>query len=546
MRSPLSLKPDTCTEATDVDAAGISGRVTRITLGGLLFCHWLPASRGVGMEQQKSAEAIVGLLPQTEGLNTMSRLEAGLSMMTGAAELAVETQTLTTEGSEQYSPEQVDEAVNVTAGTDHFHEEPLDLLSAVLARPNMQKAYARVRRNKGAAGIDGVKVSDLKAYLKCHWFEHKEALLNGTYHPQPVLKVEIPKSGGGVRQLGIPTVLDRLIQQALHQVLSPVFEPGFSESSYGFRPGRNAGQAVLQARQYAESGRRWVVDIDLEKFFDRINHDIVMSRVARQVKDKRILKLIRAYLEAGVVEGGLVAVRTEGTPQGGPLSPLLSNILLTDLDNELERRGHKFCRYADDCNIYVKSERAGQRVLSSVTDYLERTLKLKVNREKSGVGRPWQRKFLGYTQCSRKRNVRLRIASEVIKRFKGDVKATLRRGRGCSILKTIETLNPKLRGWMTYFRHIGVKAILQELDGWLRRHLRKILWRQWKRPLTRTKRLMQLGLGRERAKASAQNGRGAWWNAGASHMNQALPKKRFDRLGLISLVDYNQKLKCSS
>jgi RNA-directed DNA polymerase len=467
-------------------------------------------------------------------------------MTTGAAELAVEIQTLTTEGSEQNSQEQVDEAVNVTAGKDLFHEEPRDLLSVVLARTNMQKAYARVMRNKGAAGVDGIEVSDLKAYLKCQWLEHKEALLNGSYQPQPVRKVEIPKSGGGVRQLGIPTVLDRLIQQALHQVLSPVFEPGFSDSSYGFRPGRSAGQAVLQARQYAESGRRWVVDLDLEKFFDRVNHDIVMSRVARQVKDKRILKLIRAYLEAGICEGGLVTARKEGTPQGGPLSPLLSNILLTDLDKELEERGHKFCRYADDCNIYVKSESAGQRVLSSLTVYLEETLKLKVNQEKSGVGRPWQRKFLGYTQCNRKRNVRLKIASEVIKRFKGSIKLALRRGRGCSLLKTVETLNPKLRGWMIYFRHIGVRDILQELDGWLRRHLRKILWRQWKRPLTRTKRLVQLGLGRERAKVSAQNGRGAWWNAGASHMNQALPKKRFDKLGLISLVDYNQKLKCST
>jgi RNA-directed DNA polymerase len=467
-------------------------------------------------------------------------------MTTGAAELAVEIQTLTTEGSEQYSREQVDEAVNVTAGTAHFHEEPLDLLSVVLARVNMQKAYARVMRNKGAAGVDGMEVRDLKAYLQSHWFEHKEAILNGTYQPRPVRKVEIPKSGGGVRQLGIPTLLDRLIQQALHQVLSPVFEPGFSDFSYGFRPGRNAGQAVQQALQYAESGRRWVVDLDLEKFFDRVNHDILMSRVSREVKDRRILKLIRAYLEAGICEGGLVTVRKEGTPQGGPLSPLLSNILLTDLDKELEGRGHKFCRYADDCNIYVKSEAAGQRVLSSLTVYLEETLKLKVNHKKSGVGRAWQRKFLGYTQCNRKRNVRLKIASEVIKRFKGDIKSTLRRGRGYSIIKTIEILNPKLRGWMIYFRHIGVKYILQEIDGWLRRHLRKILWRQWKRPLTRTKRLMQLGLGRERAKVSAQNGRGPWWNAGASHMNQALPKKRFDRLGLVSLVDYNQKLNCST
>ncbi len=436
--------------------------------------------------------------------------------------------------------------VSVTAGAGHFHEEPTDLLSAVLDRPNMQRAYDRVMRNKGAPGVDGLTVGELKAYLKIHWSAHKEALLDGRYQPQPVRKVEIPKSGGGVRQLGIPTVLDRLIQQALHQVLSPVFEPEFSEFSYGFRPGCSAGQAVQQARDYAESGNRWVVDIDVEKFFDRVNHDILMSRVARKVKDKRLLKLVRAYLESGIFEGGLVTTRKMGTPQGGPLSPLLSNILLTDLDRELERRGHKFCRYADDCNIYVKSEVAGQRVLTSLTKYLEDSLKLKVNREKSGVGRPWQRKFLGYAQCSREYNVRLKVSGEAIKRFKGDLKGALRRGRGSSIYKTVESLNPKLRGWMNYFRHIGVKNVLQELDGWLRRHLRKILWRQWKRPCTRARMLMRWGLDEKRAWSSAQNGRGAWWNAGASHMNQALPKKRFDRIGLVSLVDYDQRLKCST
>ena len=463
-----------------------------------------------------------------------------------AVEKPAEMQALTTEERGQYLRETVDETANVTAGAEHFHEEPMDLLSAVLERPNMQRAYDRVMRNKGAPGVDGLTVSELKASLKTHWPEHKEALLNGRYQPQPVRKVEIPKPGGGVRQLGIPTVLDRLIQQALHQILSPIFETGFSDFSYGFRPGRRAGQAVQQARTYAESGNRWVVDLDLEKFFDRVNHDILMSRVARQIKDKRILKLIRAYLESGICEGGLVTAKKTGTPQGGPLSPLLSNILLTDLDHELERRGHNFCRYADDCNIYVKSEAAGQRVLSSITQYLESTLKLKVNRKKSGVGRPWQRKFLGYTQCSRKCNVRLKVAVEAIKRFKGDLKGTLRRGRGCSIRKTIESLNPKLRGWMNYFRHIGVRNVLQELDGWLRRHLRKILWRQWKRSYTRARMLMRLGLDEKRAWNSAQNGRGAWWNAGASHMNQALPKKRFDRIGLVSLVDYNQRLKCST
>lgn len=337
-------------------------------------------------------------------------------------------------------------------------------------------------------------------------------------------------------------MLDRLIQQALHQVLSPVFEPGFSNSSYGFRPGRNAGQAVQQAREYVEAGHHWTVDIDLEAFFDRVNHDMLLARVARQVKDKRVLKLIRAYLESGVCEGGLVTARREGTPQGGPLSPLLSNILLTDLDRELEMRGHKFCRYADDCNIYVKSEKAGQRDLESITQYLEKKLKLRVNREKSGVGRATKRKFLGYTMYRRKKVVHLKVAPAALARFKGDLRQVFRRGRGRSLGRIIEELNPKLRGWMAYFRHIGVKGILEELDGWIRRHLRQILWVQWKRSFTRAKNLMRLGLNEERAWNSAQNGRGSWWNAGASHLNQALPMKLFSRLGLVSLVSYYHQL----
>lgn len=420
----------------------------------------------------------------------------------------------------------------------------MDLLSAVLDRGNMQQAYARVVRNNGAAGVDGMKVDDLKTYLKANWPLYKEELLSGSYQPQPVRKVEIPKAGGGQRQLGIPTVLDRLVQQALHQVLSPLFEVTFSESSYGFRPGRSAGQAVQQARRYAEAGYRWVVDLDLEKFFDRVNHDILMSRVSRVIKDKRIRTLIRAYLESGLCEGGLVTARKRGTPQGGPLSPLLSNILLTDLDRELERRGHRFCRYADDCNIYVKSEAAGHRVLDSITEYLEGTLKLRVNREKSGVGRPWRRTFLGYTLCNRKRNIRLKISPPAINRFKGGLKAVFRRGRGQSIWNVVETLNLKIRGWINYFRHIGVKGVLQDLDGWVRRHLRKILWRQWKRNFTRAKNLMRLGLDEKRARESTLNGRGPWWNAGASHLNQALPKKLFDRIGLVSLMDSYHRLKC--
>ena len=465
-------------------------------------------------------------------------------MTTGAAVRSVEIQTLCAEGRGRYPCESAAEAANVTAGTGNFHEESPDLLAAVLDRSNMQRAYDRVMRNKGAPGVDGMTVGELKACLKLHWPEHREALRNDRYDPQPVRKVEIPKSGGGMRQLGIPTVLDRLIQQALHQQLSPIFESTFSNHSYGFRPGRKAGQAVLQARSYAEAGYRWVVDLDLEKFFDRVNHDILMARVTRQVKDKRVLRLIRAYLEAGVFAGGLVTARKAGTPQGGPLSPLLSNILLTDLDKELERRGHKFCRYADDCNIYVRSEEAGQRVLRSITEYLEGTLKLKVNREKSGVGRPWERTFLGYTLCRRKYNIRLKVADKAIRRFKGDLKGVFRRGRGCALRQTVEALNPKLRGWMNYFREIGVKGVLQELDGWIRRHLRKLLWRHWKCPKVRYRKLLRLGLSEERARMSAYNGRGAWWNARAPHMNQMLPKKLFDGIGLISLVDYNQRLKC--
>jgi len=422
----------------------------------------------------------------------------------------------------------------------------MELMSAVLERGNMMRAYERVLRNKGAAGVDGMTVGDLKAHLKAHWPEIREQLREGRYQPLAVRKVEIPKPAGGLRMLGIPTVQDRLIQQALHQILSPLFEETFSTHSYGFRAGRSAAQAVQQARSYIEEGRRWVVDADLEKFFDRVNHDILMSRVARKVKDRRILTLIRRYLQAGMMEGGIVTARNEGTPQGGPLSPLLSNILLTDLDRELERRGHRFCRYADDCNIYVRSQRAGERVLASMTRFLETRLKLRVNRDKSAVDRPWKRSFLGYTVCQRKYNVRLKVASKSIQRLKANLKMLFRSGKGRSIRTTIATLASQLRGWVNYFRYAGVKGIFEELDGWIRRHLRKILWRQWKRPFTRAKNLMRLGCTEVRAWTSATNGRGSWWNSGASHLNQALPKKRFDHLGLLSLMDQYHRLQCSA
>jgi group II intron reverse transcriptase/maturase len=414
--------------------------------------------------------------------------------------------------------------------------EPTALMEAVLEPSNLRRAYQRVVGNKGAAGVDAMSVSDLRDHLIQHWPTLKERLLAGDYQPHPVRRVTIPKPQGGTRQLGIPTVQDRLIQQALHQVLSPMLEPHFSDSSYGFRPGRSAHDAVIAMQRHVENGYRWVVDIDLAQFFDRVNHDVLMSLLARRIDDPRILKLIRSYLKAGVLAGGVATARVEGAPQGGPLSPLLSNVLLTELDRELERRGHRFCRYADDCNIYVRSRRAGERVMHSVTRLLERRLKLKVNRDKSAVDRPWNRVFLGYSLTWHKRP-RLMVPMANRRRFKARLKALFRQARGGSMVNTLKRLAPILRGWTQYYRLSGSLRVFEELDGWVRRRLRLILWRQWKRPFTRAKRLMRLGLSEERAWKSATNGRGPWWNSGASHMNAALPKKLFDRLGLVSMLD---------
>lgn len=402
---------------------------------------------------------------------------------------------------------------------------------------NMKRAYRRVVGNRGSAGVDGMGVEELKPYLQEHWGRIREELLGGRYEPQAVLRVEIPKPGGkGMRKLGIPTVVDRLIQQAMHQVLSPLFDPDFSETSYGFRPGRRAQQAIAKAREYVAEGKRWVVDIDLEKFFDRVNHDVLMSRVARKVKDKRVLRLSRRYLQAGIMEGGVVSQPEKGTPQGGPLSPLLSNIILDDLDKELDRRRHCYCRYADDCNIYVGSKRAGERVMKSIGGFLERRLRLQVNREKSAVDRPWKRVFLGFSMTWDK-VPRLRVAPSSVLRFKSNLKKAFREGRGRNLSRLVAELKPVLQGWINYFQLTEVKNIFEELDGWIRRRLRCILWRQWKRPFARAKNLMKRGLGEEQAWTSAINGRGPWWNSGASHMNYAFPKGFFDQLGLVSLLD---------
>jgi group II intron reverse transcriptase/maturase len=420
------------------------------------------------------------------------------------------------------------------------------LMEAVVERENLWRAYARVMRNKGAAGVDKMPVADLKAHLQVNWPRIREELLAGRYQPSAVLTVSIPKPGGkGERLLGIPTVTDRLIQQALHQVLSPIFDPEFSESSFGFRPGRHARQAVQQARRYVGEGRRWAVDLDLEKFFDRINHDILMSRVARRVRDQRVLRLIRRYLEAGMMSGGVIEARRQGTPQGGPLSPLLSNILLDELDQELERRGHCFCRYADDCTLYVRTQRSGERVLASVSRFLECRLRLQLNTAKSVVARPWQRTYLGYSMTFH-RMPRLRVPAEVAQRFRSRLRAVFRRGRGRLLSAVIVELTPILRGWMNYFCDIEAKGVLDELDGWLRRKLRTLLWRQWKRSYTRARHLMRRGMTEVRAWTSATNGRGPWWNAGASHMNQSFPKSFFDRLGLVSLLDHYHRLQRAS
>jgi len=336
--------------------------------------------------------------------------------------------------------------------------------------------------------------------------------------------------------LGIPTVLDRLIQQAIHQILSPLWEEGFSAHSYGFRPGRSAAQAVKAAQGHVRSGKRWVVDMDLEKFFDRVNHDELMARVARKVKDRRMLGLIRRYLRSGIMQHGLVEPRSEGTPQGGPLSPLLSNILLDDLDKELEQRGHRFCRYADDCNIYVGSQRAGERVMASLTRFLRERLKLTVNPKKSAVDRPWNRKFLGFSLTVH-RDCRVRVAPQAVARFKDALRQKFREGRGRNVRAFLKSLKPKLQGWASYFSVAETRQVFEDLDQWLRRKVRCMEWRKWKKPRTRMRKLTALGLERGRARESAFNGRGPWWNAGASHMNAVLPTACLRKLGLISVLD---------
>jgi group II intron reverse transcriptase/maturase len=434
-------------------------------------------------------------------------------------------------------------AASVTGRTDQFDPEAERLMEEIVSRGNMMAALSRVVANKGAPGVDDMPVTALKGYLREEWPRIKEELLAGKYRPQPVLRVEIPKPGGGKRMLGIPTVLDRLIQQAVHQVLSQTFNPGFSAHSYGFMPKRSAHQAVQAARKFVMSGRRWVVDIDLEKFFDRVNHDILMALVKRKVEDRRVLKLIDSYLKAGMFEGGIVSLRQEGTPQGGPLSPLLSNILLDELDKELEKRGHAFCRYADDCNIYVATKASGERVMASITKFLSQRLKLTVNQAKSAVDRPWKRTFLGYTMSWHPK-ARLKVGTEAVARLKASLRKICKWGKGWSMSRTITEANPKLRGWVNYFCLAGNTMIFQELDSWLRRKLRAILWRQWKRNHTRAKNLIKLGFSSDAAWRFVRIQRGPWATAGTFNMHRLIKNSYFDNLGLVSLQSQYLRFKC--
>jgi len=411
---------------------------------------------------------------------------------------------------------------------------------AVIARENMLTALKRVESNKGAAGIDGMEVKELRGYLKTHWLEVRETLESGKYQPSPVRRVEIPKPDGGVRQLGIPTVLDRLIQQAIAQVMTPMFEQVFSPHSYGFRPGRSAHQAVRKAQEYIQEGYEWVVDIDLEKFFDRVNHDMLKARVARVVKDKRVLKLIRAYLESGVMVNGVVMETEEGTPQGGPLSPLLSNIMLTDLDRELEERGHKFVRYADDCNIYVKTQRAGERVLESVKKYLEKKLKLKVNQKKSKVEKAQRAKFLGFSFFKYKGEILIRIAKRTKERFMEKMRQLTKRTRSGKIEDIVSEINRYIGGWIAYYRLAATPSVYEKLDEWIRRRLRQMLWKRWKRGTTRYRELVRLGVPKERAALGAV-GKSPWHMSRTPVINEALSNAYWRNTGLQSLAErYNQ------
>lgn len=414
------------------------------------------------------------------------------------------------------------------------------LLEDVLERNNMLEAMYRVIRNKGSYGIDGMKTDELREHVKKTWATVKTKLIEGKYNPSPVRRVEIPKPDGGVRSLGIPTVQDRMIQQAIAQVLSKLYEPTFSESSFGFRPNRGAKNAIKQSETYINQGYKWVIDMDLEKFFDKVNHNILMGKLEKKIKDKRLLKLIRKYLESGVLINGIKVSSEEGTPQGGPLSPLLANIMLDDVDKELEKRGHKFCRYADDCNIYVKSKRAGLRVMDSITRIIENELKLKVNKDKSAVDIVSKRKFLGFSFYFVKGVAKIRIHEKSIKRFKEKVKSITNRNRGISMDLRLLKLNDSIKGWINYFGIANAKRKLLELDKWIRRRLRACIWKQWKKIRTRYRNLVKLGIDNWKAWEYANTRKGHWKISGSPILSKSLHNKYLESIGFVSLTQTYQ------
>ncbi|MCG8672115.1 MAG: group II intron reverse transcriptase/maturase [Pseudomonadales bacterium] len=410
-----------------------------------------------------------------------------------------------------------------------------DLMAKVCERRNLQAALKRVRKNKGSAGIDGMTVGELPDYLRGHWPALREHLLAGTYQPSRVKEQLIPKSGGGVRKLGIPTVLDRFIQQALLQVLQPMFDPGFSKHSHGFRPGRGAHDAVVEAQRYIQDGRKWVVDVDLEQFFDRVNHDVLMGKLDKRIGDRRVLGLIRRYLNAGILANGVTVERHEGTPQGGPLSPLLANVLLDEVDKELEKRGHAFVRYADDCNVYVRSKRAGERVMGLLRRFYER-LRLRINESKSAIDRAWNRKLLGYSfWIAPGRVVKRRVARKAVAAMKERVRIITRRTRGRSIGQVVQQLRSYLVGWKGYFRLADTPRIFSDLDEWIRHRLRAIHLKHWKRGRTIYRELRSRGLSDVGARRVAANGR-RWWKNSGMLIHVAFPIRYFDELGVPRLA----------
>ena len=420
-----------------------------------------------------------------------------------------------------------------------------NLLEQIVDKRNIFDAYKRVVANDGSHGIDGMRVDELLPYLKEHYSSLIASLLNGEYKPQPVRRKEIPKPNGGIRLLGIPTVIDRLIQQAIAQVINPIFDKDFSNSSFGFRPKRSAHMALKQAQEYISDGNRYVVDMDLEKFFDTVNHDLLMHLVASKIEDKRVLKLIRKYLNSGIMLKGMLVKSEEGAPQGGPLSPLLSNILLDELDKELEIRGHKFCRYADDCNIYVKSIRAGDRVLNSITKFLENKLKLKVNTEKSAVSSPTKRKFLGYSFYYGKGGIKFRVHDKSYDRLKDKIRNITNRNVSMNFNYRIKKLNEITTGWVNYFKLADMRMKLLELDSWIRRRLRACIWKTWKLISTRFKNLMKLGIPKQKAWEFSNTRKGYWRISGSPILNKTITNQRLINHGFKGLSSQYNKFRLS-